>query len=200
VLFYGLVLLSVQKGFPVPDLRNSLVTKDGIMQFADFILSNVRKTFDEEGRFFALAFVVGRRHPKTGEVFSAPQPIPIDISSMGKGNEKDRVLAFIQNIAKKADGFAVLFISEVWIKIAKNYTQADIDRMSVNGVEAEPDRQEGIHVVLDHPEVQYQWWALITRDAQGHPTLGLFEGNNVAPGTSEGRFSSFIAPEPKASA
>jgi hypothetical protein len=203
-VLYGAPSLSgVRRGvLTVPETQKSLFTKEGVLELADTLFESARGNFERDGHLVPVAFLLAQRDPETQKPYPRTGVLPVVVDFGPNGDHKSQAIQAVKALGEKADAFAVIWIAEAWMKtMGKEATQTDLDRMQQNGVEAEADRTECIHAILDHPQLQRMWVAPITRDSAGKPTLGSFKSADVAPGVNQfGRLASFIEPRPKAQA
>jgi hypothetical protein len=102
-------------------------------------------------------------------------PQTIGIPDEFIAHAKDRFVAKVLEMIHQQRPEAILLVMEIWLKRIpfsgdKAQDEADLERMMQRGVEAEPDREEGIVFYYETPDSVVPYLSWITTDG-GERTL-----------------------------
>jgi hypothetical protein len=153
-----------------------------IIDWAVSMKDFAKKLFEQDGALAPVFFLM------TADKFGKSQVVVIDVTA-GMNNEegKDAVSVLIRKACKEMNVYAVLFISEAWIRDCKDKNDVYVPPSQCK------DRKEVIMVMLESYKKNRQWLIEIVRNGEkGKPKCGVERVLDAE--MSEGRFAKFLQP------
>jgi hypothetical protein len=179
--------------------EDAVWTKDEVVTEATRLRDLFRKMFTDRGSFNAVSYLYASRHPETGVYGKGLILVP----SIGSFNQRERdVYAnMLRVLGRKVSASGIIFASESWgvdpeyLNTLGSEEAILADYRKYNDLEEHPHRVEHLHMTLEHHRLTgtLAWFARITRDAAGKPSLGEWD-EQVWTGRREGRFVNVLPP------
>jgi hypothetical protein len=165
--------------------EDAVWTKDEVVTEATRLRDLFRKMFTNKGSLNAVSYLYASRHPETGVYGKGLVLVP----AIGSFNQRERdVYAnMLRVLGRKVSASGIIFASESW--------GVDPEYLNTLGSEEHPHRVEHLYMTLEHHRLTgtLAWFARITRDATGKPSLGEWD-EQVWTGRCEGRFVNVLPP------
>jgi len=158
--------------------------------FMQWFLGATRREYEEQGALRCARAGVLTMRDHHGFTKASPGVHFLLAAMAFDAAGKDLFRDLIADHCVQYEAFGVLFCSEVWLAVA-----TEIPKPGDPMPSERPDRKEAVFVTLEHvalPGTQ-SYVAIITRDAEGKPTLGPFQ-RGEDPSGIEGRFSNLLKP------
>ncbi|HEY3445559.1 MAG TPA: hypothetical protein VGK67_04300 [Myxococcales bacterium] len=141
-------------------------------KFAAEVMEDMRLNFERDGHLAPVAFVVAAVDPKTGKHLQHPQTIvvPLDLRDAQKKEESARELRELAHQTR-----AVLVLTGLESRVSMFAVPAGASPTARPAMPPMPQRTEVVCVTLEHRNATTTWFAKISRDGLGKPTIGKFE-------------------------
>lgn len=180
---------------------DAMWSTEEVLEKAAQVRAMVRHQFEQFGGVVPTTWLYGTRNPKTGAEGADGKGLVIvpNLSAFGR-KERDIYADIVRKAAEESKAMGGVSAIEMWF--------IDPDYLKTLGAEREdeeiaawvgrmkdhPHRIERVVVNLEHHRLvgQITWFARITRDTSGSPTLGEWEEHHMTSGS--GRLLNMLPP------
>jgi hypothetical protein len=180
---------------------DALWTTEEVLEKAAEVRAMVRDQFEQFGAVVPTTWLYGTRHPKTGVEGDGGKGLVV-VPSVGRFGRKERDM-YADIIRKSAvdskamgvvTAIEMLFIDPDYLHTLGEERANEEQTSWIGRIKDHPHRIERVVVSLEHHRLvgQITWYALITRDSVGQPSLGDWQEEHMVGGT--GRFVNILPP------
>lgn len=121
-----------------PEGASDLTTPEGLDAFVKFAQRAMRDNIEKDGELGAVAFVIARRDPRTGERLEHAIPAIVPLAeAMAEFDDKDKVAHTLARFAQACDAHAIIVGLEAWMKNMMGTRTGEVITCSVE-VRGEP--------------------------------------------------------------